>query len=231
MVGFRRVAKAPEGSDPTDARKSGENPSTMRPRFPSMLLRVWRKPHWLVRDGVLALLVGALLLGSQLYFDNRATHRGEGRAHLAADQAERRENLRFVRDHSSTALVDRPFAGIDLRGQNLQGLHLVGAVFTGAHLEGVDFEVADLESADLTSALLHGAKLTYADLRGAHLVGSDLTEADLSGADLRHASIKGANLTGANLENVHWDGLCYGDGTIWPNGFQTPPEAEGGCGV
>ena len=126
---------------------------------------------------------------------------------LRSDREERQENLRFVRDKSSTQLVDRPFQKIDLQGQNLNGLKLARADFSGASLEN--------------------AQLQFTDLSGAKLV-----DADLSGVNLVFAGLYGADLTNANLNDaILADGRggipCFDATTHWPKGFTPPTAPEG----
>jgi uncharacterized protein YjbI with pentapeptide repeats len=202
------------------------------------LSKEWRDPHWLLRDGVLALFVGVLLLASQLHFEHQATNRAEERGRVAAAHAEQQENLRFVRDRSSEIALDRPFAGIDLRGQNLSGLKLSGADFRAARLDGTDLFDTDLSGAYLRGAHLRGAQMGNANLTGSQLPKADLRGADLSGARLVMAVLAGARMSGANISdatfygaNLSGTGLtlsqirtaCYDRETRWGGGFE-PPE-------
>jgi uncharacterized protein YjbI with pentapeptide repeats len=87
----------------------------------------------------------------------------------------------------------------------------------GANLEGASLAGADLTGADLRDAILNSAMLSNADLSGA----------DLSFAEVRWATFDGANLTGANLSELFlldtaFDGVCFDDSTVWPEGFQEP---------
>ncbi|WP_206745463.1 pentapeptide repeat-containing protein, partial [Glutamicibacter sp. BW78] len=55
---------------------------------------------------------------------------------VRSDRDDRRENLRFVRERSSSELQERPFQEIDLRGRNLNSLKLEASVFDQADLSG-----------------------------------------------------------------------------------------------
>ncbi|WP_210481317.1 pentapeptide repeat-containing protein [Naasia sp. SYSU D00948] len=108
------------------------------------------------------------------------------------DQRSERElriaNLQFVREHA-TADSDRPrpFAGLDLRGQELSGLQLRGADFSRADLTDADFYGSDLRHARFDSAVLVGANFIGADLTGASFGGTDLRGALLAQATLDDA--------------------------------------------
>ena len=119
---------------------------------PNRWRRVWSwEPHWLVRDGALALGIGLLLFGGQWFLDDRR-----------AEREERLENLRFVRERAlieDAERGDRPFAGLDLAGMDLRGLNLQRADLRD-NLSEAKLLFADLSSADLTGADLSGADFT-----------------------------------------------------------------------
>lgn len=116
-----------------------------------------------------------------------------------AEQAERLENLRFIRERSDEKLeTPRPFNGMDLTGQNMAGLFLYDA----------DIALAALPDANLLRAILARADLSGTDLSGANLVGTDFTEAILdqavlTGADLTEAMVDSASFEGANLSDAN----------------------------
>jgi uncharacterized protein YjbI with pentapeptide repeats len=144
----------------------------------------------------------------------------------------RLENLRFVRDHSSSdPNQPRPFGGLDLQWQYMRGLELANAKFDSADLDHALFAEADLAGSDFRAALLNyanfaGANLTgvsfaYADLSDAFFGNAILAGADLEGAYLDGASLRDVNLDGVNLKNIYYDSA-----TSWPNGFVPPPSKE-----
>ncbi|MGY5036023.1 pentapeptide repeat-containing protein [Streptomyces sp. 900116325] len=171
-----------------------------------------REPRWWIRDiviaGIVALITGGMIAGTQVYIQSRLDTE-------AADRAERLENLRFVRERSTAdPYQPRPFRGIDLTDQTVSGLYLPNADFHGAILVGAD---------------LSNTTLRDADLREADFADSKLYGVDLRGADLRMAK----NLDSAKHES-HMDeekgvfvmaGICWDKETQWPEGF-TPPQME-----
>lgn len=139
--------------------------------------RVWRwlLPVWLWRDLILALMVGLMVLGVQLVVENQRTM-----------SANRVENLRFVRERSSSDPKEpRPFGGLDLTGQVMNSLELTGANFLGATLRDAQFDRANLSEAFLVDADLSNANLYNAFLRGANLARANFSGANLRDADLR----------------------------------------------
>ncbi|MEO5319072.1 pentapeptide repeat-containing protein [Arthrobacter sp. CC3] len=78
---------------------------------------------------------------------------------VRSDREARQENLRYVRDRSSDQIVDRPFQGIDLRGENLNGLKLEKADLGAADLAKVSANQANLKSAGLSAAKLRNSLL------------------------------------------------------------------------
>ena len=160
-----------------------------------------RDPPWFVQILVAALLFAGLLGVVLLWGINRIENR-------RADQAERLENLRYVRTAAAQRGADRElrFSGLDLQGMHLAGLDLSGADLTGANLNDADLAGADLTSADLTSAVLTSATLTDANLTSATLIFANLAGADLGAADLTDATLIEADLTAANLAFADLEG-------------------------
>jgi uncharacterized protein YjbI with pentapeptide repeats len=192
-----------------------------------------REPPWWVRDIILAVLIGAGLLGMQAYVESRA-----------ADRAERRENLRYVREHTTTGNT-LSFIGIDLREANLSGLVFDNADFTDAQLSDTEWRLSFFEGstnfrgADLTGATFHTSFAEGVSFEGANLSGSlfldtrlvdasfkyaDLRGAEFSGADMRGADLAGKEISDATFERVCWDGS-----TSWPDGFTPPPSDRTSC--
>lgn len=145
-----------------------------------------REPPWFVQDVVIALMIGLLLAALQIWVeDNRS------------DRQERLENLRFVRDRSSSTQLDRPFSGIDLAEMNLSGLSLAAADFKGARLDGVRFTLAGLEGAHFEDASMRNADLREADLSRVNF-GSTVAD----GANFTRAVLRGAQLVDSSFTNV-----------------------------
>lgn len=168
---------------------------------------VWSSdPPWWIRDVLVALLIGGLLLWGQSNIDNFRSDREAAAAERLATEADRRENLRFVRERSGPQEIERPFRSMDLTEQTLSGLTLRGADFSSASLARTDFSYAALD----------GAKFGFTDLSGSELVGSILPSAYLGTANLQRASFAYANLHRANLESSVADGATF-EGTILTN--------------
>ena len=199
-----------------------------------------RAPRWWIQDVLIAVVIGVVLLAGQEVFDDMRSQRELDAAEKQSEEADRRENLRFVRDRSGAATVERPFQNMNLHGQNLVGLQLEGANFRGAHFDkdssmwDINLRNADLRDAWLLRTIMSGANLSGADLRGAFLDGASLVGADLTGADLRGASLDGTDLGGADLTDAelsHWGlkTVCHNDNTVWPEGFEPPNPNQRGC--
>lgn len=188
------------------------------------LERSHREPPWWVRDILVAAALGLLLLWFQASIDRRADERAMGVEEKRATQeailederaanAERLENLRFVRERSARDAI-KPFQSIDLTSMPLRGLDLTHADFEAAQLESADLTGTDLAHASLHNASLQRATAVEADLTGAEMYNSSFADADLSyakfGCKLTDARIlrrpevrcglaEGLNLRGANL--------------------------------
>ena len=148
-----------------------------------------------------AILLGAVLTFGFGLVNGQLASESEQRR---AEQSERLENLRFVRDRSggddTLHVVERPFVGMDLYEMNLSLLMLPGAEFVRADLRYTDFRNTDLSGADLRNAQLDGAALNSAMLpdailRSARLVGVNLCDADLTGALMERAILTNADFT------------------------------------
>jgi len=217
--------------------------------------RVLSDPPWWIRDGLVAFVVASVVSGVTLAYQSRLDDRRAEHAQALADeqnrQAQRLENLRFVRDHSSTDPGEtRHFAGFDLQDQDMSGLQLRGADFERADLREADLSLADLSSligeggraasvsdANLTEAWLYGANLRGLTARqtifvDAQLGDADLTDAylpwsDFTDADLTSATLEGADFTFAeHLDRADLTFATYDDETRWPYGFQPPEDAR-----
>ena len=160
------------------------------------------------RDAGIALLTGAAL-GLVIYpVENER-----------ADQAERVENLRFVRDIATQADRFGAFRDLDLENMNLSGLEFPCGKFVDDNTEKECIE----RSADFTDADLPGANMTLMDLSGA-----DFTNADLRNADLRYSDVTGTNLDKAKLDGAKLGSICQSESTKWPtdSDFEPPPRQE-----
>jgi uncharacterized protein YjbI with pentapeptide repeats len=112
-----------------------------------------------------------------------------------------------------------------LPGADLAGVDLSRANLHGGKLEGANLSGANLSSAVLFHTYLSKANLSKANLHGAELFDALLIDADFSGADLSDTILISADLTGANLAEAKLTGARYSPKTIWPAGFQPPPNA------
>ena len=193
-------------------------PTSSRKRFHragAWLARVWQKlwPEVIVGDLFFALALGVgLYVLSDRSDDRRAEEAGriEGiLEEIRAGQAERLENVRFVRDVAART-GPMPFHGLDLEGMNLGGLSL------GCRDE-ILFEQCILR-ADFAGANLAGADMSLMDLTGA-----DFRNADLSGTNLRESDLSGAIMLARGLDSELLDGICYSATTIWPDDVVLPP--------
>jgi uncharacterized protein YjbI with pentapeptide repeats len=196
-----------------------------KPRL-QIVREVLTDPHWWLRDVLTALILGALvaagsIAGQKMVDDSRAAREDADNA-AQNRHREQLEDLRFVRDGSSSDPDrPRPFSNLDLEGQNLVGLALVGADFAYADLDDALLIRSDVSRGDFTRADLRNANISLTNLRGAYfgvdrlindanqhgadLTGADLTEADLTGADLGHDNLTNAKLDKANVTDVFYD--------------------------
>lgn len=185
----------------------GASPKLSRRRF-----RIWwtQEPPWWVQDILVASLLGFILLLGQSWLDDLRSDRELKAATAAAIDADRRENLRFVRERSTSQSMEKPFHSMDLAEQNLSGLLMANADLAQANLNA-----ADLEGADLTNSSLAAAQLREARLENAVLTNANLRDADLTGAYFRGANLAGADLTharglsGAYLSNFGQPGQAF----------------------
>ncbi|WP_336711063.1 pentapeptide repeat-containing protein [Arthrobacter sp. USHLN218] len=192
-----------------------------------------------LRDDVIIGLVVGLATGGALFL------LGNYAENSLADQQQRIENLRFVRERSSTDVdTNRPFRGLDLQGQNLSGLDLPEAKMVSAdleksdlrfiHLQRAQLHTADLRQANLTSSSLFDTKFIDANLQDAQVMHSfaqeaEFTGADLNGTDFDGTALQAADFRGAkNLDKATLQGSCWDRTTKWPDGFQPPPSADPG---
>ena len=177
-------------------------------------------PPWWFRDLVIAALVGLVVavigVWAQRGLDDERSARESQSEDRRAEQAIRVENLRFVRDRSSSDPdTPRPFRGLDLRGQELGGLELRGADFsdadlTGASLAGADLRGANfwnttLTDADLNDATLHGAEFRYTKLAGANFEFASLGDAVFVDSEISKAKFDMVSAVGTTFEAGRWD--------------------------
>jgi hypothetical protein len=193
----------------------------------------WKRwPEVILRDvAIAAILGGAFFLAASC---------SEGRR---ASQAERLENLRFLRevamretgattspepqsdttqsgDVATSASEPKPwpFRYLDLQGMALNGLRFPCR-------DETVLEVCFLK-ADFTHANLRGADMRFMDLTGA-----DFTDADLRDAKLEGSVLSGAIMTGADMAGAELRGACDNAGTMWPEDIGLPDDNEptGAC--
>ncbi|MHA7156219.1 pentapeptide repeat-containing protein [Arthrobacter sp. TMN-50] len=185
-----------------DSKKSavGESDISRPPR---------KNPPWWVRDGLVALTVGGLLLAGQAFIDDRRTDREQVAAAKLSNELSRIEDLRFIRERSAElppqsegALFNQlPFAEMDLSGQNLSNL--------------------DLRGADFTSANLTDTKFFMSDLRGAIFRNTVLTKTSFEAAKLEEATFHRVSLRGTNFSNSNggiFSDVCWDEKAILPPG-------------
>ncbi|MGX9789866.1 pentapeptide repeat-containing protein [Mycobacterium sp. MMS18-G62] len=203
------------------------------------------QPVWWVRDIFIAVMVALLVLFGQISFLNARHSRDretpQNPPQSQQGQAERIENLRFVRDKSAAAYQPRPFRQFDLSGMNLAGLQLNGANFAQADLSRANLTGTDLSSRFATPAAmsyLQGVNLCHAVLAGTNLHSAYLVNANLTGVDLTFTTLRGAVLNGSDLSGATLPtdvtskdsplaGIFYDNNTVWPQGFQPPPSSAG----
>lgn len=159
-----------------------------------------------------------------------------------ANNDQRLENLRFVRERSSEDLDQpRPFRGLDLANQNLSGLRLPHAELSGANLVKADLRFVQLSGAKVHAVNLEGARLTQTTLGGTEFIGAQLTGASIerafaqgavfTGSDLSGTSFSGTALYGADfsgsigIDKAGMSGICWDEKTRWPEGFEPPESA------
>lgn len=186
-------------------------------------------PEWWLHNIVVAIVVGMVvsvgaILG-QFWIDNRREERYQAMELRQSRQAEQLQNLQFVRSGSSRDPdQDRPYAALDLEGQELGELQLANADFAYANLAYTNLSHANLAHANFDRADLTGANLTLANLTDADLSIDDyLNDPDQPGATLDGANLRGADLTGADLARASLNNVYYDSTTKWPAGFSPPP--------
>jgi uncharacterized protein YjbI with pentapeptide repeats len=167
------------------------------------------------RELAVGLLSGAVVAGGSLYgqtlVDDQRSERETVIAQRMADEADRRENLRFVRDRSADDMTAKPFSDIDLTGQSPRGLKLNKSDFNGAVLAQTYFDNSSLVGSTFVDTKFTKASFAGADLSGATIFFSRGDPADFSDATLTEAKIlystfdrsvfRGANLTRAHVSS------------------------------
>lgn len=187
----------------------------------------WRRE---LAVGLISGIVVALgsLSGQALVDDQRST-RESAAAQLSADEADRRENLRFVRERSDD-VANKPFGSMDLVGQNLVGLRLPNANFDNAKLSETKFYQAILTDstlkfseaikANFSMADLSRSNFESADLTGAYFGAAKLIDTNLMGADLPSANFEVADLRGAVMVKANLAGAIFGNANLTESTFQ-----------
>lgn len=193
----------------------------------------------LPRDLGLAILSGVVVTFgftvTTIEVDDRRATRDATRAEAVAMREAIRTNpdLRGLQAQGVqlryTYALDRDFTDADLSFADLGWSTLTGGNFSDANLWATDFSQANVTGANFT-----GARLEATDFSGADLRGSDFRQADFERTVLSFADLRGADLSGTRLDSVVWEdeyvglsGACYDSATIWPRGFQAPPELSG----
>lgn len=150
------------------------------------------EPHWLIRDGLLALVIGSVLVGAQFYLDGRLSEREQAIEAERSKRDERLENLRYVRDRAdaqANADDHKAFNNLDLTGMNFTGLDLSRGIFWGAVLDKADFTTARMyNSAFGYGAMTEGGGTADGTIfRGTRLEESQFTSWDGDGAIFENA--------------------------------------------
>ena len=196
-----------------------------RPRAsPTARGRWWQSS--LAHDFGVAALTGLLVASASVLYQSHLDNERQNLADIREDarqlQSARQENFRFVRDRSSSKPMERPFATIDLEGQNLAGLTLNKADFTDANLRSVElvgtkvregtFFRTDLTDAimldsDLSSSNFHdtnlsGADMAYADLSDAYFYRGNFSDVDFNASNMKGVVLESTNLKGAYMNNT-----------------------------
>jgi len=165
------------------------------------------------RELTVGLLSGTVVAAGSLYsqnlVDDQRSERETVIAQRMADEADRRENLRFVRDRSSDETSAKPFSDMDLTGQSLRGLKLNKSDFSGATLGQTYFDGSSLiegtfvnstlVKASFDGADLTGAKIHFSTATDAHFSRANLTNADVSFTSFANADFRGAELAGSHI--------------------------------
>lgn len=228
---------------------SQQQPAASAIKQASGFSRWWSKNrNDIVRDSLVALVMGLILLGGAIWWDKQLARRAE----IAA-------NVQFVRDSSLSDASELPYADLDLKGATLEHMQLACIDDEGnqdpsrsrhcAIFEGAELEQANLSYSNLTAGRFSGAhmvKVTFnnvrvprgvfvgADLRRAKLINSNfvranLREADLRGADLSGSDLSDADLTGAQIDGANFDRVCLSQKTTWPVQSKVPPSTPESC--
>ncbi|GGG72102.1 hypothetical protein GCM10011374_41070 [Kocuria dechangensis] len=202
-----------------------------------------KDPPWWFKEVIIAVFLSLLLLSFQNSIEQQREINSQNVERQLATQAERQENVRFIREKSSPDNLLRQFSDFDISGQSLNGLILFEADFSNTNLSSASLRMANLSrslfsGADMRGADLRGADLSYSSLNGwkkdlgpkgdessqqlpfvpANLSGARLEGATFSGAKLFGVDFSGSSVQGANLE-----GACHDESTTWPAGFTPPP--------
>lgn len=139
------------------------------------------------------------------------------------------------------------FAGMDLRGIEMQGAHLEGSDFRNAQMSSADLRGssfsnmigmrANFEKSNMDPLYFkkqdgvpyhlpckfNASQLRHAGFRGARLRESVFTDADLTGCDFRDCDLRGADFRGAILTYALFEGaLLEGADFSGAKGFQRP---------
>lgn len=163
----------------------------------------------LLRDALVAVVAGAVLLGAAVWFDDRRETRAIAIASQQDNTAEMLENSRFVRQSVMDTNNLKPFAGLYLKGASLNGLPLgcpAGAKPRSPQDGCANFADADLQGAYLVNADLRGSYMPEANMAYAQLSDADMRDADLRGVNLHNALMTGADLRGADLRYAQLEG-------------------------
>ncbi|MDR7255135.1 hypothetical protein J2X46_004137 [Nocardioides sp. BE266] len=180
----------------------------------------------LLWEAVLAILVAAVVFAATVRLESTMADRQQTQADRMAASAEILENVRFVRDVTSSG-SRRTFAGMQLAGADLSGLDLGCDV--GESKTQVEARLARLKDKARNCADFAAADLRDARFLGTTLAGADLSRAKLRGARFIRTDLRGVDLTGASPEGAVFEAVCHGPSTVWPTGFEAPAVSEPTC--
>lgn len=198
------------------------------PRLCRVILRVLKHPksiEFLVSPLIVGFIVSGAVFGAEVWADKQRDEREHKYEEVRAEQSLRLENLRFVRERSGQTFVERPFAGLDLRGLVLNGLQLAQSDFSSANFDesimmGGDVHESDFSSATMKRAFFIHVKMDESDFSYADMRDATFESIDFSKVDLHKANVSGADLRLAiNLPLETKSIVCYDSETQWPSNF------------
>lgn len=160
-------------------------------------------------------------------------------------------------DLSGTEMFDVSAKGAKLEGAIFDKAGIYSSNFNGAILDDVRF-YAKIRDSDFTGATFRPKKLRFwqstntgirgiinSNFTGAHFDGANMGNWIIHRTSLRAAhmentvwgrgqitlsDLRGADFTGATIKSNIFHNICYDDSTVWPAGFDPPPNNPEYCG-